>query len=194
MPMDFPLITFRPLARTDLRLLRQWLNTPHVYAWWGAGCGEGALGGPGGDAATQDQVEKKYGPTIDGGGTTHRFVIEVEAAPIGLIQWYRLSDFPDYARDIGEEPAGCAGLDLFIGEVAALGRGVGSDALRLFVASVVFRHRDISRVAGGPASNNVRSIRAFEKAGFTRVRDARVAGEKVPEAVMVLARDGRVAV
>jgi RimJ/RimL family protein N-acetyltransferase len=190
--MDSPLITFRPLARTDLRLVRQWLNTPHVYAWWGAGCGEGALGGPGDDAATLDQVEEKYGPTIDGGGTTHRYVIEVEGAPIGLIQWYRLADFPDYARDIGEDPAGAAGIDLFIGEVSALGRGVGSDALRQFVMVVVFRHRDIERAAGGPALNNVRSIRAFEKAGFTRMRDARVPGEKVPEAVMVLSRERRV--
>lgn len=189
--MDSPAISFRALARTDLRLLRKWLNTPHVYTWWGAGCGEGALGGPGDEAATADQVEKKYGPEIDSGGTTHRFVIEVGESPVGLIQWYRLIDFPDYARAIGEDPVGCAGLDLFIGEVSALGRGVGSDALRQFIMSLVFRHRDIDRVAGGPASNNLRSIRAFEKAGFTLLRSARVPGEKVPESVMVLARERR---
>lgn len=118
-------------------------------------------------------------------------MIDLGGAPVGLIQWYRLVDFPDYAQAIGEDPAGCAGLDLFIGEVSALGHGVGSDALRQFVTALVFRHRDIDRVAGGPASNNLRSIRAFEKAGFAVVRTARVPGEKVPEAVMVLTREPR---
>jgi aminoglycoside 6'-N-acetyltransferase len=189
MPVEPSLVTFRSLARTDLHQLRRWLNTPHVYTWWGFSSGEGSLGGPGDEAATIDQVEKKYGPTIDVGGTTHRFVIEVEGTPVGLIQWYRLSDFTDYAQAIGEDPAGCAGLDLFIGEISALGRGVGSLALRQFVASLVFRHREIVRAVGSPASNNLRSIRAFEKAGFTRVRSAHVPGEKVPEAVMVLTRE-----
>jgi aminoglycoside 6'-N-acetyltransferase len=182
-------ITFRELARGDLPRIRRWLNTPHVYAWWGAGCGEGALGGPGGEAATEDQVEEKYGPTIDAGGATFRYVIELGGVPVGLIQWYRLSDYPDYARDIGEDPAGSAGLDLFIGELSALGRGVGSGALRQFVASLVFRHRGIDRAVGGPASNNLRSIRAFEKAGFRLARTAHVPGEKVSEAVMVLTRE-----
>lgn len=66
-PEDSSAIAFRPLARADLPRLRRWLNTPHVYAWWGASCGEGALGGPGDEAATADQVENKYGPTIDSG-------------------------------------------------------------------------------------------------------------------------------
>ncbi len=178
-------ITFRVLTRADFPALQRWLNSPHVYEWWGRQAGPGALGGAGPDAATMKQVEAKYGPEVDGLGVTHRFIIEFEGAPIGLIQWYHLRDFPDYARAVGEDPAACAGLDLLIGEPSALGRGLGSGALDKFVTDVVFAESRVTHVVADPAASNARSIRAFEKAGFSRVRDAMVPGEPVPAAVMV---------
>jgi len=181
-------ITFRSLTRLDFRLLQKWLNFPHVYEWWGRQAGPGALGGAGPDAATMKQVEAKYGPEVDGLGVTHRFIIEFEGTPIGLIQWYSLLDFPSYARAVGEDPAASAGLDLLIGEPSALGRGMGSGALDKFVTHVVFAESRVSRVVAGPAVSNARSIRVFEKAGFLRIRDAVVPGEPVPEAVMLRIR------
>ena len=87
--------------------------------------GPGALGGTGENAATAAQIEAKYGPAIDHGGTTHRFIIVHEGAAIGLIQWYHLRDFADYARAIGEDPAATGvGIDLLIGEPDAIGRGL----------------------------------------------------------------------
>ena len=180
-----PKITFRALARTDLPILRVWLNTPHVYEWWGRSEGIGALGGAGDDAATEKQVEAKYGPNIDSSGSTHRFIIEVDGRPIGLIQWYRLCDFAEYARAIGEDPALAAGIDLPIGEPKALGRGLGSRALDKFMNSVIFSVAEVKRVVAGPAADNARSIRAFDKAGFQWLRNASVLGERSPEAVMV---------
>ncbi len=178
-------IVFRTLTRAEFPALQRWLNTPHVYEWWGRQAGRGALGGAGPDAATKEQVEAKYGPEVDGLGVTHRFIIDFEGAPIGLIQWYRLRDFPDYARAVGEDPAASAGLDLLIGEPSALGRGLGSGALDKFVTDVVFAESRVTRVVAGPAASNARSIRVFEKAGFRRIRDAMVPGEPVPAAVMV---------
>jgi aminoglycoside 6'-N-acetyltransferase len=188
MPEDATAVTFRSLARGDLGMLRRWLNTPHVYEWWGTGSGEGSLGGPGEGAATEADVEEKYGAAIDTGGATHRYVMELEGVPIGLIQWYLLSDYPEYARAIGEEGRGSAGVDFFIGEVGAIGRGIGPLALREFVATVMFRAEGVDRAVGGPASDNPRSIRTFEKAGFTLARYAEVEGEKIREAVMVCPR------
>jgi hypothetical protein len=69
-------------------------------------------------------VEAKYGPAIAAGGPTHRFVIEIDGRAVALIQWYRLTDFPEYAREIGEAIEGTAGLDLLIGEPDAVGRGL----------------------------------------------------------------------
>lgn len=183
------MITFRALARTDLLQLRCWLNTPHVYEWWGRHVCPGALGGTGENAATEAQVEAKYGPDLGHGGPTHRFIIEHEAAPIGLIPWYHLSDFAAYTHAIGEaSPAGAVGIDLLIGEPGALGRGLGTSAIDQFVTSIVFSHDGVDRVIVGPASTNVRSIRAFEKAGFRPVRVVTLADEPRPEAIMIRKR------
>lgn len=166
-------------------MLRRWLNTPHVYEWWGRHVGPGALGGLGPAAATEAEVEAKYGPGLDHGGTTHRYIIECDGKPIGLIQWYRLRDFANYARAIDEDPAVTAGLDLLIGEPSALGRGLGSRAIDAFVSGIVFAQPDVTRAVTGPAQTNARSIRAFEKAGFRVVRFADIEGEPTPEAVLV---------
>jgi aminoglycoside 6'-N-acetyltransferase len=178
-------IVFRPLARSDLPTLQRWLNTPHVYEWWGRQAGPGALGGAGPDAATAEQVDAKYGATIDHGGATHRFIMEHQSSSIGLIQWYRLSDYADYSRAIGEDPARAASLDLFIGESFALGRGFGTQAIESLVTSQIFRERDIDRVVAGPAATNARSIRVFAKAGFKPVRVVTLADEPLPEAILI---------
>src|SRR5690349_24715030 len=131
-------ITFRPLALTDLDDLQRWLNTPHVYEWWGVSSGPGSLGGPGAEAATAAQVHEKYSPGIaDDDATTHRYVIEMDGRPIGLIQHYRLADEPEYAAAIEETAPGAAGIDVLIGDRDGTGRGVGAAALDAYVREVV---------------------------------------------------------
>jgi aminoglycoside 6'-N-acetyltransferase len=183
-PAD-PAISFRPLDRADLPRLRDWLNTPHVYRWWGTESGPGALGGPGLDAATIEEVEAKYQATIDTPGTTRRFVIQVDERPVGLIQCYRLADEPEYALEISEDTATAASVDLLIGEPELVGRGIGGYILDTFVRTIVFADDGVTRAVAGPDVRNVRSIRAFEKAGFRAVRDALITGEPHPERVMV---------
>lgn len=180
-------IAFPQLTRHDLAPLQRWLNTPHVYEWWGVTSGAGSLGGPGADAATDEQMEAKYGAPLDAGDTTHRHIITVDQRPIGLIQWYRLSDEREYALQIGETDSGGASIDLFIGELDATGRGLGPAILDSYVISVVFADPAVTRVIGAPHPANTRSCRAFEKAGFVFVRDADVPDEG-PERVHVRMR------
>jgi aminoglycoside 6'-N-acetyltransferase len=178
-------VAFRRLRRADFDRLRGWLNQPHVYAWWGVDATADGLGGPGPQAATAAQVEAEYGPAADGLDPTAQFVILVDGDPVGLIQWYRLHDFPEYARAI-EEPRG-AGVDLLIGDPTLVGRGIGPLAIDRFVREVVFAEPEVRRCVAGPDVRNTRSIRAFTKAGFEWVRDAAVPGEAGPEHVMVRA-------
>ncbi len=187
-PHDPEVITFRRLARADLPTLTRWLNTAHVYAWWGAAHGEGNLGGAGADAASVADVLAEYGPEIDAGGPAQLFVIEVDGAPTGMIQWYRLAagaENVEYTATIGEFVDGTAGVDLLIGEVAAIGRGLGPKVIDAFVTTVVFEADGVTRCVAGPEIANTRSIRAFERAGFRAVRDAPVPGEPEPERIMV---------
>jgi RimJ/RimL family protein N-acetyltransferase len=186
---DPPVLTFRPLAGTDLDDLRRWLNTPHVYEWWGVSSGPGSLGGTGADAATADQVRDKYVPDLtNDAATTHRHVIEADGRAVGLIQYYRLEDEPEYAAAIGETAPGAAGIDLFIGAVDAIGQGLGANALDAYVNTVVFADPRVTRATAGPHPDNRRSCRAFEKAGFVAVRDVVVPGSGA-ERIYVRPRD-----
>jgi len=178
-----PSLAFRPLTRDHLTRLRDWLNEPHVAAWWGAGTGSDGLGGAGDDAATLEAVDAAYGPAIDGVEPTANYLIVVDDAPVGLIQWYRLADYPSYAAAIGE-PEG-AGVDLLIGDASMIGRGLGPAVIDRFVTDVIFVAPDVRRCATGPDPANARSVRAFERAGFTWVRDAVIPDEPGAEHVMV---------
>ena len=183
-----PTITFPALTVDDLPRLREWLNTPHVYEWWGVSSGPGSLGGLGADTATDSQDYEKYAPGLDPGAAgTRRHIITVDGTAVGLIQWYALADEPEYATVIGETAPGGAGIDLFIGEPTRVNRGLGSEVLDAFVREVVFADPAITHAVGAPHPDNARSCRAFEKAGFVQVRDA-VVPDSGPERVHVRAR------
>ena len=115
-------------------------------------------------------------------------MIVVDGAPVGLIQWYRVGDYPDYAAAISE--ADGAGIDLLIGEPSMVGRGLGPTVIDRFVTDVVFAVSDVARCVTGPDTENSRSVRAFERAGFRWVRDAVVPDQPGQEHVMVRDRAG----
>jgi aminoglycoside 6'-N-acetyltransferase len=145
-------IRFEPLTRNDLVQLHAWLQKPHVAAWWR---------GP----ETLEEVEADHLPSIDGTEPSYHYVIVVDGRPVGMIQWYLVSDFPEWEEilDVGE---GVAGVDLLIGEGDAIGRGLGPEVLRSFIAEVVFAKEKTHAVVAGVELGNTRSLRAFEKAGF----------------------------
>jgi aminoglycoside 6'-N-acetyltransferase len=170
-------IDFRQLTRQDFADVLRWLREPHVAEWWT-------------DPLDAAGVEREFGPTVDGTDATRVFVILASGRPVGLIQTYRLDDNPEYAAAVGVEKG--AGVDLFVGDPAVVGGGFGSSALRLFLEDVVWRiYPDISQCMAGPSVRNLRSQRAFEKAGFALVRVVRIPGEEDEEAIMVATRPKR---
>ena len=70
-------IVFRPLGRDDFPSLTEWLNTAHVYEWWGVRAVTDSLGGAGADAATLADVTAKYDEELADDGVEH-YVIEVD--------------------------------------------------------------------------------------------------------------------
>jgi RimJ/RimL family protein N-acetyltransferase len=145
------------MTRDDLRLVHEWLQRPHVQRWWT-------------ERQTYEEVVDHYGPSIDGDEPTDHYIPLLDEQPIGLVETYVVSDHPEYAALIGVGE-GVAGVDLFIGEEARTGQGLGSELLRWFVDEVVFAQPETIACIAGPDARNVASIRAFEKAGF------RVVGE-----------------
>lgn len=172
-------ITFRPLSRSDFPLLERWLKEPHVLRWWREPL-EGA------------ELEAKYGPRIDGIEPTFVFVIDCDGRPVGWIQWYRWADYQRHARRIGAALSD-AGIDLAIGAPEMIGRGLGPFVIRTFLDQVVFVDPSVTAVVSDPEASNVRSRRAFEKAGFGSGAAVVLDGEREPRVIVRLNRTGTIA-
>jgi aminoglycoside 6'-N-acetyltransferase len=86
-----------------------------------------------------------------------RFTIVVDGAVAGLIQ---------YAEEL-EPRYRHAAIDIFL-DPAWRGRGLGTEALRRIVATLV-RERGHHRLTIDPAVANAAAIRSYEKAGFVAV-------------------------
>ena len=84
---------------------------------------------------------------------------------------------PRWSRYQHESPLDAAGIDLAIGELALLGRGLGPRVIRAFVERIVFADPALTACITDPRSANQRSLRAFAKAGFTRVAVVQLQGE-----------------
>jgi RimJ/RimL family protein N-acetyltransferase len=146
-------IRFAPLTAGDLPQICEWLRRPHVERWWP------------GEAETYEQVVAHYLPAIEGSDPSDNYLIVVDERPIGMIQTYLVVDYPEWESILHLGP-GVAGVDLFIGEEDAVGRGLGTQILRAFIAEVVFGRAGTHAVVAGIEPENERSLRAFEKVGF----------------------------
>lgn len=165
-------ISFRPLHRSDFPLLQQWLSAPHVAMWWN-------------EQTDLAEIEAKYGPRVDGIDHSHVFLIEQEGGPIGWIQWYLWEHYQNHARQLGAEP-NTVGIDLAIGEVKMTGLGLGPIIIREFVMRFILAGSNAHAVIADPEQNNLKSLRAFYKAGFKTVRLVQLEGERCMRQVVRL--------
>lgn len=156
-------LTFRPLLRADLPLLRCWLAAEHVRRWWGKA------------APSQEAMEAKYGPRIDGLAPTRMFIAEYDGQPAAMIQAYRHADYPDWDRDVAVPDA--VGIDYLIGVPGLTGRGLGSRMLRAFSGMVLAEYPDAAVVVAVPQRDNRASCRALEKAGFRLIDERDLASD-----------------
>ena len=135
---------FRPMTEADLPLVKRWLETPHVRAWWHDPAEQFEL--VSGDLAHPEMAQ---------------FIVEEKARPFAYLQCYRLSD---WNTGFGEQPDGTRGLDQFIGEADMLVGGHGSAFIRVFADELLAG--GTPRIVIDPAPDNTRAIRAYKKAGF----------------------------
>jgi RimJ/RimL family protein N-acetyltransferase len=150
-------IEFRPMTAEDLPLMHQWLQREHVRRWWTK-------------YETLEEVTEHYLPAIEGRDATDLYFIVLDGALAGFIQTYQVSDHREYQQlvDVGE---GVAGLDLFLAEEEQLGMGLGTRVLDEFLRKVVFAVPATRACIADPDAENRPSLRAFEKAGFSAVRE-----------------------
>jgi RimJ/RimL family protein N-acetyltransferase len=150
-------VGFRPMTPEDLPIMHAWLQRDHVRRWWTK-------------HETLDDVVEHYLPALEGRDATDLYFILLDGVPTGFIQTYQVSDHPGYLRLV-EVGAGVAGVDLFLAQEEDTGRGFGTRALEEFLRQVVFAVPGTHACVADPDAENRASVRAFEKAGFSAVRE-----------------------
>ncbi|MFF8796456.1 GNAT family N-acetyltransferase [Streptomyces globisporus] len=129
-----------PTTEADLDLLAGWFASPDFVAYWG------------GVPLSRTEVAVKYvgrrRPRVQS------YLVLAEDAPVGYAQfWY------------ADEAEG--GIDLVL-QPDAQGGGLGPDATRALLAHLG-GELGWRRVTVDPVRENVRAVRAWEKAGFRQV-------------------------
>lgn len=146
-------LTFRPLQESDLPLMHRWIAQPHWQEWWG-------------------EPQEEVGHLRDmlaGRDTTRPFLFCLDGRAIGYIQYWFVDEMrktPEAAAEpwIEALPRGTIGVDLSIGPVALLGKGLGSRALRLFAEKL--RAQGHHSIIIDPDARNTRAVAAYARAGF----------------------------
>jgi aminoglycoside 6'-N-acetyltransferase len=142
-------VTIRPVVWDDLPALCRWYNDPIVMR--------------------EVRVER-YKPTLEevqrlwpvwqnpGPTDFHMYVICLNDKTIGEIG-YRYQDTDQHS----------ASLDIKIGEPSLWSQGLGTEAIKLFVA-YLFDQLHCQHVIAEPGDWNKRSLRLFEKCGFKEIK------------------------
>jgi aminoglycoside 6'-N-acetyltransferase len=152
----------RRMDEDDLRLMARWRNEPHVREWWEMD----------GDPMpfTLDDAREEYGEDLRNDPSTTGAVIMAGDRAVGYVQWYPWAAYAQEAAEMGiPADRDAYGLDIFIGEPEVVRTGVGSATVDL-VCRTLFDERNATVVALLTAVGNERAQRAYERAGFRKVR------------------------
>lgn len=153
-------VVLRPFRYEDADYARmvRWLSDPRVLEWYEGRDNPFDLAmvpaefGPGGEHA-RDGVRQT--------------IIERDGESIGYVQYYPVGDWAaDYEI---EDATDTWAIDIFIGEPEYWSGGIGSALLTALVAHL-FKKEKAMRVVIDPRVVNERGIRAYEKAGFRKVK------------------------
>lgn len=148
--LDVRLEPFDPAAYREL--LERWVRRPHVVEWWGP----------------PEKTLAELEPFMR--SPDSNALIVADGVPAGYVCWQAppaedleaagLTDLPDALMDV----------DIMIGEPEMIGRGIGSMALTLLVERLR-NDPSVEFVGLAPSIHNARAIRAYEKAGFRKLRE-----------------------
>ncbi|MEU2198072.1 GNAT family N-acetyltransferase [Streptomyces fimicarius] len=150
--LDGVLTRLVPTTEDDLDLLAEWFASPDFVTYWG------------GVPLSRDEVAEKYvgrrRPRVQS------YLVLAEGVPVGYAQFWH-ADAPEDGTEGGIESGTEGGIDLVL-QPASQGRGLGPDATRALLAHVG-GELGWRRVTVDPVRENVRAVRAWEKAGFRQV-------------------------
>jgi RimJ/RimL family protein N-acetyltransferase len=149
-------IEFRPLTDDDLALVEEWLGREHVRRWW------------------RDEIAEslaEYRAALEGREPTDHYLIVVDERPVGMIQTYLVTDYPEWEEVVQVGPD-VAGVDILIGEEELIGRGLGPEILARFARERLTAPSVIATVERKTAARGGRSRRRASAISATSTRTA----------------------
>lgn len=153
-------ISIRPLQdrAADYSILFTWLQNPKVLEYYG-----------GRDQAfTLALVQERYAPQVMVKAGKVPCLIEFLQRPVGYLQFCALR--PDEYLEYGySQNETIYGLDLFIGETALWGCGLGRRAICCTLI-YLFNEFGATRVVLDPHADNLRAIHSYTAAGFRKIK------------------------
>jgi aminoglycoside 6'-N-acetyltransferase len=156
---DLTIRAMRDDVQDYLPLVR-WRAEPHVHEWWD----------PDDPAPTLEEVIEHYGPAVRGEEPTTACIVELDDRAAGYLQYYRWLPYTQDEPAIDIRPdADTFGLDIHIGEPDLIDRGLGTRVIEL-ICGHLERDLGASWIALTTEVENHRAQRAYEKAGFRKVR------------------------
>lgn len=143
---------FKPLQKTDLPLLFEWLSLPHVAEWWR-------------ETKDYESFAKKYKNyiAIDEVGP---YLIYDKDKPIGYISWYDAAHDPIRNETF---PKPTYGMDMFIADLNYLGKGYGQKIIKQFIDEIIMPMNP-AKIIIDPEITNERAIHVYEKVGFMKTK------------------------
>jgi aminoglycoside 6'-N-acetyltransferase-1b/aminoglycoside 6'-N-acetyltransferase-2 len=152
---DIP-VTLRLMTESDLPMLHEWLNRPHIVQWWG---GEE-------ERPTLAEVRDHYLPRVLAEESVTPYIVMLGEVPIGYAQSYvALGSGGGWWDD--ETDPGVRGIDQSLANPEQLGKGLGTKLVRALV-ELLFADPSVTKIQTDPSPDNLRAIRCYEKAGFVQ--------------------------
>lgn len=148
------IINFRPLSPEDCSQLHQWLQYPHIRAFWDDG------------DRTLEQVAAHYFKVDN----VNHYLSLINEQAAGFIQYYVIDATHEYAKFIPKNQT-AMGVDFFIGNKACLGKGYAIEVLTQFISSYC---QNSDCIIVDPEPSNKKAIYIYEKYGFIKVGECRV--------------------
>jgi hypothetical protein len=141
-----PAVRLVEAVEEDGPLIERWLRREHVRRWWGD------------PDETLHEIAAR-------GDKLRQAIIEADGTSVGLVLWGHPPRAELDAAGLLDVPETVVDIDIMIGEPDALGRGIGTEALRL-VAVTALADPAVPHLIAAASAGNDASLRAFAKAGF----------------------------
>jgi aminoglycoside 6'-N-acetyltransferase len=145
-------IRLRRATSADAPLLRRWDEHPHVIA---------------SDPDGEWNWEGELGKDLD---WREQLLAELDGRPIGFVQI--IDPAREESRYWGDVEPGLRAIDIWIGEETDLGKGHGTEMMKLALARC-FADPAVVAVLLDPLASNVRAHRFYERLGFRFVERRR---------------------